>query len=85
MINKRVDRTGDGTHKNASIKSKVDENNNPSTHGDDHDHSGIWGWGKFGLINANVSTNLICFIHTDDKELTAEDRKYAKILYKRYD
>lgn len=45
MIKKRVDRTGDGTHRSASIKSKEDENNNTSTHGDDHDHSGIWGWG----------------------------------------
>lgn len=83
MVNKRVDRTGDGSHKNASIKSKEDENNNSSNHGDDHEHSGIWGWGKIDLIN--VSTNLICFVRTDDKELTADDRKCAKILYKRYD
>lgn len=42
VINKRAERTGDGTHKH----SKVDENNNPIVEKDGVNHSSFWGWGK---------------------------------------
>ena len=84
MINRRVERTGDGTHKHA-IKSKADNNNNEMKK-HEIDHSGLWGWGKKSsccLYWTMFKSRNFWFL--DDKEMTAEDRKYVKILYKCYD
>lgn len=82
MIKKRVERTGDGTHR---LASENDENNNVA---EKVDHSDLWGWGNIELNSPSQNIFLIFrffSFSTDDKEMTDEDRKYVKILYKCYD
>lgn len=81
MIAKRVLRTGDGSHKSAvNLKAKVDGNNNVGEAEKDLLHEGLWGWGNERVISSNCIPKY--YLISDDKEMTQEDRKYAKILYK---
>lgn len=54
MIKKRVERTGDGTHR---IARENDENNNVA---EKVDHSDLWGWGNIELNSPsqNIFSNL---------------------------
>lgn len=84
MIRNRAARTGDGSRHDSKVK--VDDNNNDHADSKELNHCDLWGWGNWCAIEDAHAFHLYKFSTlSDDKEMTQDDKKYVKILYKRYD
>lgn len=79
MIRKRVERTGDGSHRYAKQTGHVDAFNNNQGENDRVDT--LWGWGELKYSLNTETRRYESSIFLDDNDMDTEERNGVKILH----
>lgn len=84
IIEKRILRTGDGTHRYSKAHKIFDDRFDNNNHQSNAiDSTAIWGWGKYSnMLKAGLI--ILLFLFKGDCEMTEDDAKSVKILNKQF-